>query len=80
MTDCPISNIITRYFKLIKRSMNKISQFLKEVRQEVKKVTWPTRAETTRYSLMVIVASLIVATYLGGLDYVVAKILEVITR
>ena len=56
--------------------MDKISRFLKEVRQEVKKVTWPTREETFRYSLMVIVASLIVAIYLGGLDYVVANFLE----
>ncbi len=56
--------------------MNKISQFLKEVRQEVRKVTWPTKAETIRYSAMVIVASLIVAIYLGGVDYVVANLLE----
>jgi preprotein translocase subunit SecE len=56
--------------------MNKISQFLKEVRQEVRKVTWPTKAETIRYSVMVIVASLIVAMYLGGVDYVVANLIE----
>jgi preprotein translocase subunit SecE len=56
--------------------MNKISQFLKEVRQEVRKVTWPTKAETIRYSIMVIVASLVVAVYLGGVDYVVASLLE----
>jgi preprotein translocase subunit SecE len=56
--------------------MNKISQFLKEVRQEVRKVTWPTKAETIRYSVMVVVASLIVAAYLGGMDYIVTNILE----
>lgn len=56
--------------------MNKISQFLKEVKQELRKVTWPTKAETIRYSIMVIVASLIVAVYLGGVDYVVASLLE----
>ncbi len=56
--------------------MNKISQFLKEVRQEVRKVTWPTRAETIRYSVMVVAASLIVAMYLGGVDYIVANLLE----
>ncbi len=56
--------------------MDKIKQFLKEVRQEVKKVTWPTKGETIRYSLMVVVASLVVAIYLGGLDYVVTGILE----
>jgi preprotein translocase subunit SecE len=56
--------------------MNTITQFLKEVRQELRKVTWPTRAETLRYSLMVVAASLIVAIYLGGVDYAVATILE----
>ncbi len=56
--------------------MNKISQFLREVKQEVKKVTWPTKEDTARYSLMVIAASLIVAAYLGGIDYLVTNILE----
>ncbi len=56
--------------------MKVVSQFLKEVRQEVKKVTWPTKQETMRYSLMVIIASLIVAAYLGGVDYLVTKVLD----
>ncbi len=56
--------------------MKVVSQFLKEVRQEVKKVTWPTKQETMRYSLMVIIASLIVAAYLGGVDYLVTKALD----
>jgi len=56
--------------------MNKLTQFLKEVRQEVRKVTWPTKEETIRYSLMVVIASLLVAVYLGGIDYVVAEALK----
>lgn len=56
--------------------MNKITQFLREVKQELRKVTWPTKEDTLRYSLMVVVASLIVAAYLGGLDYIVANTLE----
>ncbi len=43
-------------------------KFVKEARQEIKKVTWPTRKDTIRYSLMVAVASLIVAAYLGAVD------------
>ncbi len=54
----------------------KIKQFLKEVRQEVRKVTWPTKTETAKYATMVIIASLLVAFYLGGIDFVVTKILE----
>ena len=56
--------------------MNKITQFLREVKQELRKVTWPTKEDTLRYSLMVVIASLIVAAYLGGLDYIVANTLE----
>ena len=56
--------------------MNKISQFLKEVKQELRKVTWPTKEDTLKYSLMVIIASLLVAFYLGGVDYLVANTLE----
>ncbi len=58
--------------------MNKVTRFLNEVRQEVRKVTWPTRQETIRYSLMVIVASLIVAAYLGGIDFVVSRFLDIL--
>jgi preprotein translocase subunit SecE len=48
----------------------KIANFFKEVRLELKKVTWPTRAETIRYTLLVIGVSAGVALFLGGLDYI----------
>lgn len=38
--------------------------------QELKKVTWPTREETIRYSYLVIGISLGTAFLLGALDYV----------
>ncbi len=53
--------------------MNKIKQgidFLKEVKIEIKKVNWPTKKETTRYTLIVIGISFVVAIYLGALDFV----------
>ena len=46
----------------------KIANFFKEVRLEVKKVNWPTRQETLKYTLIVIVSSLLLAFFLGGLD------------
>jgi len=42
--------------------------FLKEARIELKKVTWPTRNQTLRYTVAVIAMSLAVAAFLGGLD------------
>ena len=49
--------------------LEKIIAFLKEVRMEMKKVNWPSRQETLRYTLIVVGASLVVAAFLGGLDY-----------
>ena len=49
---------------------NKIPTFLKEVRLEMKKVNWPTRQQTIRYTLIVIGVSLAVAAFLGTLDFI----------
>jgi preprotein translocase subunit SecE len=56
----------------------KAVKFLKESRQEFKRVNWPTREETVRYTLIVIGISVAVAVYLGLLDYVFTNILKVI--
>ncbi len=53
-----------------------VVQFLKEVRQELKKVTWPTRREIINHTLIVIGASLIVAVFLGGLDFLFGFLLN----
>ena len=55
----------------------KITTFLKEVKMEIKKVNWPTRRETVRYTLIVIVVSFVVAAFLGGLDVIFARLLEI---
>ncbi len=49
--------------------MGKIFQFLGEVRTELSKVVWPTRAQTINYTITVIVFSLVVALILGSVDY-----------
>jgi preprotein translocase subunit SecE len=36
----------------------------------MKKVTWPTKKETYNYTVLVIAISLIVAAFLGALDYI----------
>ncbi|MEK7501070.1 MAG: preprotein translocase subunit SecE [Patescibacteria group bacterium] len=49
--------------------MNKLVSYLKEVRLELAKVNWPTREQTIRYTAVVILVSLGVAVFLGGLDF-----------
>lgn len=48
--------------------------FLQQVRTELKKVVWPTRAETMRLTLVVIGVSLAVGLYIGGLDILFVKV------
>jgi len=56
--------------------VNKITTFLKEVRLEMKKVNWPSRRETIQYTLIVIGVSVVVAIYLGGLDFIFSFLLN----
>jgi len=56
--------------------LTKIITYLKEVRLEMKKVNWPTRQETLRYTLIVIAISLAVAIFLGGIDFLFTALLN----
>ena len=47
----------------------KLKSFLKEARQEFSHINWPTKQETIRMVIIVIVISLVMAVYLGALDY-----------
>lgn len=58
------------------RLFTKITTFLKEVQLEMKKVNWPTREETIKYTLIVIAVSLGVAIFLGGFDFIFTTLLN----
>jgi preprotein translocase subunit SecE len=44
-------------------------QFVREVRGELRKVAWPTRAEVVNYSIIVLVAVVLLTAYVAALDY-----------
>lgn len=54
---------------------NKIKNFIKESQYELKRVNWPTGKETTRYATFIIIFSLVVAAFLGLLDFVFSTII-----
>lgn len=64
--------LVFRKYKMF----NKLIDYLKEVKLELGKVNWLSRKETIRYTLVVIGVSLVVAVYLGGLDYVFSWLLN----
>lgn len=60
--------------------MDKAIIFLQEVKAEIEKVVWPSREQTIRYSILVIVVAVAVGMFLGGLDYILTKITEVLIQ
>lgn len=47
---------------------------------ELKKVSWPTRQETFRLTVVVLLISLIIGAYVGIIDILLAKLLETLTK
>ena len=62
----------------IKLVMQKIRQFLSDAKAELKKVTWPTRKQTTASTLVVIIIVFIMAIYFGIIDFGLAKLIKFI--
>lgn len=50
--------------------------FFKQSRDELRKVTWPSRQTTVQYTIVVIVGSLLVGLIIGFIDYIFSKGLE----
>jgi len=61
-------------------SLPKISgspiEFFKEVKKELKKVSWPSREEVVKMTLIVIGVSAIVSLFISGLDFIFTKSLQ----
>jgi preprotein translocase subunit SecE len=55
-------------------------RFSSDLLSELRKVTWPTKQETLRLTIVVIVISLIIGAYIGIIDVLLAKALEIITK
>ncbi|MEN8212303.1 MAG: preprotein translocase subunit SecE [Thermodesulfobacteriota bacterium] len=53
-------------------------EFLKEVKVELKKVTWPTRKQTTGTTIVVIIFVFVVAAFLGIFDFGLSKLVQVV--
>jgi preprotein translocase subunit SecE len=50
-----------------------IRQYLREVRDEMRKVAWPDKPEVKRYSIIVIITVVVYTALVGGLDYLFSE-------
>jgi preprotein translocase subunit SecE len=56
------------------------AQFFREVKVELQKVTFPTRQETVGSTIVVLVLTVILATYLGFSDWALARIVKMLLQ
>ncbi len=64
--------------KATAKKENVVIKYLKETRAELKKVNWPSRQEATNLTLIVIAVTTFMALLLGLIDYIFAKLFELI--
>jgi preprotein translocase subunit SecE len=62
----------------IKGIIEKIIQFFREVRIEIKKISWPQRNETIASTSIVIIIVLVIGLFLGIVDVGLARIIKII--
>jgi len=54
------------------------AQFLREVKTELKKVTWPSRKQAATTTGVVLVLVAVVAVYLGIVDFILARLVRLV--
>lgn len=60
--------------------LNKLLNYLKASQEELKKVVWPSKKETQNHTLLVIGISLLVAIFLGAIDFLFNLVLDKLIR
>lgn len=50
-------------------------KFLREVRAEMERVTWPGRQEVQAATIVIIVLTIFLSAFIGGADFVINRIL-----
>ena len=56
--------------------LTKLTRFLREVKSELKKVTWPNKKELTANTIVVLVSVFFAATLIWCIDTVFAQVLK----
>lgn len=57
---------------------NSISKFFREIKAEVKRITWPSKNDTKKALIAVGVVVLIYIILVGGLDYIFSSLFKLI--
>jgi preprotein translocase subunit SecE len=58
----------------------KVAQFLREVKVELKKVTWPSRKQTIGSTAVVIALVMIISLFLGVVDFGISNLIRIVLQ
>ena len=58
----------------------KLTKFLREVRSEMRKVSWPNRKELITYTIVVIITVIIVSVFTSVVDVLISGFLNLLAR
>ena len=61
-----------------KRRSNPVSRYLRETSAELRKVTWPTRQEAIRLTVIVLIVVTFMSALLGVLDFAFSRVIAFI--
>jgi len=56
--------------------IQKITQFVKEAIEELKKVTWLGRKDVVASTIVIVVLIIIVAIFIGSVDFILSKVVK----
>ncbi|MCR4287505.1 MAG: preprotein translocase subunit SecE [Deltaproteobacteria bacterium] len=61
-------------------NIDKVKQFIADARQELRKVTWPTKQQTMTSTWVVLAVTVVISVFLGLVDLAFSKIIGFILK
>ena len=61
------------------KSSNRLIRYFQETRDELRKVTWPSRPDTVRLTLIVLASTVVAMVFLGLLDFLFQRLAGLLT-
>jgi len=56
----------------------KIKDYFREVLSQLRQTTWPSKKDTQNMTLLVVLVATLLAMYLGGIDFLLQKIMGIL--
>jgi preprotein translocase subunit SecE len=60
------------------RITDRLAEYFRDTRGELRKVSWPTRKQATNLTLIVLAVTAVMAAFLGAIDFIFATLVSMI--